>query len=125
MSVTPIHSAAKLLARMSLEQMLCRGNYHPWPVLEPGKRVPRGYRATVQRDGCYQITETCPRCGSMRTSTTLPGGASDPDVQRRIIHPDNWITLPRNLKDRPTKRDLHDDAQTLALQEHFGKTVRK
>jgi hypothetical protein len=119
-NVTSIRTATQLLSRMPIEQMLCRGNYHPWPVLEPGKRVPRGYRATVQRDGCYQITEVCPRCKSTRTSTTLPGGASDPQAIRTIVHPEDWVVLPRDLENRPTKRDLHDDAQTLALQEHFG-----
>lgn len=118
--VSQIKSTKRLLSEMPIEQLVCRGNYHPWPILQPGKKIPKGYRAALQRDGCYQITETCPSCGSTRTSTSLPGGASDSDAVRTIRHPEDWVTLPKDLEDRPTKRDLHDLAQTLALQEHFG-----
>lgn len=118
--ITPIKSAKTLMAEMPLGESLCRGYYHPWPILVPGKRVPRGFRATLQKDGCYQIVETCPQCGSKRTTTTLPGGASDPDAVRRIEHPDDWVVMPRNLTYVPTKRDYRDDVQEAALTSHFG-----
>jgi hypothetical protein len=54
----------------------CKGGHHDWPHIKPGK-LPKGVQAVPQRDGCFQIRETCRSCRLVRIKTTLPGGYYD------------------------------------------------
>jgi hypothetical protein len=83
----------EILNEVADEEVACRSGYHPWPQLVVGKGLPRGFRAVAQADGCYQITEVCPVCGTERISTTLKGGVFDLDVRYRYRYPDYWVRI--------------------------------
>lgn len=51
----------------------CKGDRHDFPKLRVGP-LPQGVDAKPLRKGVYQLTYTCPDCGTVRTKTTLRGG---------------------------------------------------
>ena len=55
-------------------KLSCKGDRHDFPKLRVGP-LPHGVDAKpIRRTGVYQITYTCPDCGTTRTKTTLRGG---------------------------------------------------
>lgn len=93
--VSAQQATTNYLADMDDEQLACRAGRHSWPILIPGRKIPRGIRATLNaHDGSYQITETCPVCGETRTKTTLPRGVYDRNAVYRYEYPPNWIRIP-------------------------------
>jgi hypothetical protein len=56
------------------DKLSCKGDRHDFPKLRVGP-LPRGVNAEpIRRSGVYQLTYTCPDCGTQRTKTTLRGG---------------------------------------------------
>lgn len=63
------------LAGLDDETIACKGGGpHPFPKLIPNKPLPKGTAVRPVKDGCFQITETCPVCGRKRKKTTAPRG---------------------------------------------------
>jgi hypothetical protein len=87
-------------------QLTCRAGRHDWPLdkLQNGKALPRGLAAVPQNDGCYQMRDTCQRCGKVRVVTTLPRGIFDVSADFAYSDPADWVTLADELD--VTKRDL-------------------
>jgi hypothetical protein len=89
--------ARDFLSRIPEDQLACRAQGHSWPKIRPDRELPRGTSAARQRDGAFQVRETCAVCGTVRTWTTLPGGAFNMDVQYRYEHPQDWVTREQDL----------------------------
>jgi hypothetical protein len=51
----------------------CKGDRHDFPKMRVGP-LPKGVTSRPVRQGVYQLTYTCPDCGTQRTRTTLRGG---------------------------------------------------
>jgi hypothetical protein len=67
----------------------CRGDRHSFPKLRPGP-MPRGVNAVRQFDGSFQLTFTCPDCGTERTRTTLSGGGIERPVRYTYRYPQGY-----------------------------------
>jgi hypothetical protein len=52
----------------------CKGDRHDFPKLRVGPLPPGVTARPTSRQGVYQITFTCPDCGTSRTKTTRRGG---------------------------------------------------
>jgi hypothetical protein len=80
------------------EQVSCRIK-HRFPLDEYviGKKLPSSVHARASHDGCYQIVDTCDRCGVERVMTTLPGGELDPGAVWRYAYPDDWVRFPQGM----------------------------
>jgi hypothetical protein len=93
-------TAEDWLARTDTKYLVCRGQRHDFPVLYPGRQLPKGIRPvpTVDeagvRDGGFQLVFTCPRCGTERTRTTLPGGIYDFGIAFDYKHPKGYKSPP-------------------------------
>jgi rRNA maturation protein Nop10 len=118
-NITPIRTPAQILAGMDSTQLACRGQQHTWPVVIPGRKLPKGWNHEPIGGGCYQITETCSVCGRQRTSVTLPHGVVDEFVERRYASGDRWVRIPRDLgltrsalRTEIYRRVLQDEAVT-------------
>ncbi len=66
-------TADEHLDTLSDEWVACKGDRHDFPKLRIGP-LPRGVTSRRVRQGQYQLTYTCPDCGTRRTKTTLRGG---------------------------------------------------
>lgn len=113
---SPDRARQQYLASLSAEQAVCMGQGHDWPKIKPGKALPRGIEAVPQHNGQFQVRETCPVCKTVRTWTTLPGGAFDLDIQYRYEHPKDWVTRHGDVE--VTRRDIRADTW-----EQFGKLL--
>jgi hypothetical protein len=115
--VTPI--SHKTVNQLKLEflasipdgQLMCRAtHFHPFPSLDPrDEDLPIGISALPQKDGCWQMNETCPNCGKVRWYTTLPGGWFDLDVLYQYKPPRDWVTLPADSPFTVTARDYKSE----------------
>jgi hypothetical protein len=105
--ITPDSGARQYLASLGEAQATCMSQGHSWPKIRPGKALPKGVDAVPQRMGAFQVRETCPVCRTIRTWTTLPGGAFDMDVQYRYEHPQDWVTKHGDVD--VTRRDIKAD----------------
>jgi hypothetical protein len=86
-------AAQEKIARMSKAQVICRARGHRWPELDPGRPLPKSYDAKPQRDGSYQVIETCERgCGKTRR-TDLPGGFLEERTGYRYSQDKEWIVV--------------------------------
>lgn len=85
--------------------LACRGNHRfPKLVIRKGT-LPRGITAARQRDGAYQIRETCPDCGTVRWYETAPDGWIDGAVRRyRYEWPDGY-RMPAGAAEYVSTRD--------------------
>lgn len=81
---TALESPEYWLSKAPDHVLACRGQGHRFPKIK-SSRAPRGVKARRQRDGGYQVTFTCPDCGTERTLVTLPGGALE-DAPRRYTY---------------------------------------
>lgn len=82
----------------------CRGDRHSFPKLVVRKstgKLPKGIALTRQHDGCFQITFTCPDCGTERSKTTLPGGRYDPSAQYTYRYPPGYLSPAGSGLSRP------------------------
>jgi hypothetical protein len=52
----------------------CKGDRHDFPKLRVGPLPPGVTARPASRQGVYQLTFTCPDCGTRRTKTTRRGG---------------------------------------------------
>jgi hypothetical protein len=63
-------AAEQWLQGADLAFLLCRGS-HNFPKPKRGRGgelvLPKGYRARRERQGVYEVTETCTNCGTTRT----------------------------------------------------------
>lgn len=105
--INPDHGRQTYLASLSAEQATCMSQGHSWPKIRPGKALPRGVDAVPDKMGAFQVRETCPVCHTVRTWTTLPGGAFDMDVQYRYEHPKDWVVKDSHVE--VTRRDIKAD----------------
>lgn len=80
------------------EQLACRAGRHDWPVLVPGRKLPQNFRVARERDGVFQLTEICGRCGEERTMTTLPRGVFDMGAVYAYKYPKDWVRVPRDVE---------------------------
>lgn len=107
-----------VVGKLSNEQLACRAGRHPWPVLIPGLPIPDGIRPTPNHDGSFQITETCPICGSTRTRTTLPKGSYDRSAHYAYRHPEDWLTIHQD--EEVTRGDIVAELYRRVGPELFG-----
>ena len=105
-TVTPIRSASQYLSEMDNDQLTCRGQRHQFPVLRPGRKIPRGVTARIT-DGVTEYEWTCPVCGTVRTQV--------PGEQYRYSHGKRWMRIPREtgltaatMRDEAFRRALED-----------------
>jgi hypothetical protein len=103
-SITPDAAKSNYLARLDDDQAVCMSQGHGWPKIKPGKPLPRGINVVPEKNGQFQVRETCPSCGTVRTWTTLPGGQFDMDIQYRYEHPKQWTTQEKGTG--VTRRDI-------------------
>lgn len=82
------------LKLLSNEQLTCRAYVHLWSIPVPGKKLPKGYSHTPNRDGSYRVKHTCSRCQETRTKDTLRGGFEDPEATWSYHYPDGWPHFP-------------------------------
>lgn len=61
------------LSALDDDWVSCKGDRHDFPKLRVGP-LPPGVTARPVRSGIYQMTYTCPDCGTIRTKTTSRGG---------------------------------------------------
>lgn len=68
-------AAEQWLHGAELAFLLCRGSHNfPKPRVKAGQLVlPKGYTARRQREGVYEVEETCPDCGTKRSYETGTG----------------------------------------------------
>ncbi len=73
----------------------CKGDRHDFPKLRIGP-LPEGIEAKHVKNGVYQLTYTCPDCGTTRTRTTLKGGVltSGRSVKYDYRHPKGYLAPP-------------------------------
>lgn len=89
--------------------LACRGNHNfPKMRLVDGG-LPEGIRADRQPDRSYQITETCPDCGTKRIYSTVPGGFLG-DLQPHYVYdwPDGY-RQPKGASTYVTMRDCRNE----------------
>lgn len=68
----------------------CKGDRHDFPKLRVGP-LPPGVTSVPGKEGVYQLTYTCPDCGSVRTRTTLRGGILDRTVKYTYQYPAGYL----------------------------------
>jgi hypothetical protein len=78
------------LNALSDEFVSCKGDRHDFPKLRVGP-LPKGVAATPIRQGQYQLTYTCPDCGTERTKTTLKGGILNSSAVYSYKHPVGYL----------------------------------
>lgn len=74
------------------EWLSCKGDRHDFPKLRVGP-LPPGVDAQPLRKGVYQLTYTCPDCGTQRTKTTLRGGIVA-QANYKYYHPTGYLAPP-------------------------------
>lgn len=100
--------------------LVCRGQRHEWPVVTPGRPLPRGVKAQPAREGAYRITETCLRCGQVdRTITTEPHGFWPRARTYSYSYGDRWEPMPEFAALGP--RDMKGEAFRRAVWEGGSK----
>lgn len=71
----------------------CKGDRHDFPKLRVGP-LPEGVTAQPgPRQGVYQLTFTCPDCGTKRTKTTRRGGIVQ-TAKYDYIYPPGYLAPP-------------------------------
>lgn len=83
-------SPQDFVRNMDDDKLSCRADRHSFPKLRTGP-LPRGVRAVPTVDGAFQLTFTCPDCGTRRTRTTRPGGSIDRSVAYSYNWPDGYL----------------------------------
>jgi|SRR5262245_1748568 len=96
-------AALNWLANVESAFLACRGRHNFPKLLLTEGQLPPGIRAERQADRSYNITETCPDCGTRRTYSTVPDGwLGGLKIHYRYEWPDGyrvppgamtWITL--------------------------------
>lgn len=105
--ITRDQGKAQYLASLGEGQATCMSQGHSWPKIRPGKSLPKGVDAVPQKMGAFQVRETCPVCHTVRTWTTLPGGAFDMDVSYKYERPRDWVVRDGDVDVTP--RDIKAD----------------
>jgi hypothetical protein len=107
--VTAVDANAIYFAEFRNEEIQCRAFGHAWPIPRLGRRVPRGWRATLSgNDGSYQITVTCSICTTDRIRTTLPHGYLwDTSASYHYDYPEWWHHIPAD--DKKTVTDFKNE----------------
>ena len=88
-------AAEQWLHGAELAFLLCRGS-HSFPKPRRGRGgdlvLPKGYRVRRERQGVYEVEETCPDCGTKRIYITDTGQLSGPRDARnyRYDWPDGY-----------------------------------
>jgi len=72
-TLTVVTSGVDHLATLDDDWISCKGDRHDFPKLRVGP-LPTGVTARPVRSGVYQLTYTCPDCGTIRRKTTQRGG---------------------------------------------------
>lgn len=100
---TPGQRRAQILSGIPDEQLVCMSfGRHDFPsdrISPRAKSLPRGISVQVQRDGAYQVTDTCTHCGKKRTWTSTPGSLFDRDSKYAYDKPEGWVTVSRYDRD--------------------------
>jgi len=99
----PRRRKADLLGEIPDGQLICRAMHrHDFPSdrLDPRMRkLPKGMTAQLTREGVFQITDTCQRCGKIRAFTMQPGALFDTGTVYSYAGQtapgfDDWVTVP-------------------------------
>lgn len=85
-----LSSGDKHLNEINDEFLSCKADRHDFPKLKVGP-LPKGVKAEYVKQGVYQLTYTCPDCGTVRTRTTLKGGIVDVGVKYDYKHPKGYL----------------------------------
>jgi hypothetical protein len=81
------------LTSLDDDKLSCKGDRHDFPKLRVGP-LPAGVNAEpIRRTGVYQLTYTCPDCGTTRTKTTLRGGIVA-QAKYEYKHPPGYLAPP-------------------------------
>jgi len=89
--LSPGRAEQQYLASMDDDQAVCMSQGHSWPKIRPNKPLPKGIEAIPEKNGQFQVRETCSSCKTVRVWTTLPGGAFDMDITYKYIRPEHWV----------------------------------
>jgi hypothetical protein len=91
--------AAKM-ASISDGQLICLSMHrHDFPsdTLSPrDTKLPKGMEARLERQGSYQITDTCRRCGKKRTFDTPTGDLFGQRAGYKYERPDDHVVFSRD-----------------------------
>jgi hypothetical protein len=84
-------------------QAICRAVGHQWCLNDIifGKELPRGMQAVPMADGSRRLSDTCKRCGKVRSISTFPGGIFDEDAPFSYKDPPGWVTLDEDYRVSP------------------------
>ena len=85
-----VQTGADHLHGLSDEFLSCKGDRHAFPKLKVGP-LPKGVQAKHVKNGVYQLTYTCPDCGTERTKTTRRGGILDSAAIYAYKHPRGYL----------------------------------
>lgn len=91
-------AATAWLQQYNTNNLVCRSQRHDFPVLVPGKPLPRGCHTRQSREGMWQLVDFCRRCGRKRVTTLLPGNIIEPGLRRSYTDPKGYAKpkgLPR------------------------------
>lgn len=72
----------------------CKGERHDFPKLRPGRRWPKNLTSRRIAEGVYQLTYSCPDCGTERRRTTLKGGILSSGVAYNYKYPRGYLAPP-------------------------------
>lgn len=93
----------------------CGGQFHRWPKLLPGKRLPKGVRTVgPYEEGVFELIETCADCGMERRLITAPNAVLDLPARYTYKQPVGYKTpkgsgITRRQKFEETLRRLGED----------------
>jgi hypothetical protein len=85
--------------------LACRGNHNFPKIRLTNGALPGGVHAAPQADGGYQLTVTCPDCGTTDTFTTIPGGWIDGGPRRHSYDWPEGYRMPKGAASYVTARD--------------------
>jgi hypothetical protein len=87
--------------------LACRGNHNFPKIMLVAGALPSGVDAKPQHDGGYQVTVTCPDCGTTDTFTTVPGGWLGGGPRRHHYDWPEGYRQPKGASQYVTNYDCH------------------
>jgi hypothetical protein len=88
-----------LVAATRIEHVLCAVRGHRWPDLDPRKdKLPKGFQVgPLRKDGFFDVTEFCTRCGEERWYVSQPDDLFGSGVRRSYIRPADRPVIARGI----------------------------
>lgn len=112
--------AQALVAATRIEHVLCAVRGHRWPDLDPRKdKLPKGFQVgPLRKDGFFDVTEFCTRCGEERWYVSQPDDLFGSGIRRSYIRPADRPVIARGISrdvyGAELKAQLNDTIMTAA-----------